>query len=271
MINRSIITLLTDFGVADEYVGVMKGVILSVNPSATIIDISHQIDPQDLVQAAYFIKSYHEYFPKGTVHVVVVDPGVGSDRAIIALEMKGYTYLVPDNGVLTLIMEGGNIDSIICVDNSSYFLGFVSQTFHGRDIFAPVAAQLSMGGEIKKLGTPIGQRDLVRLSVPKPFLADKNELVGTVVSIDHFGNLITNIDLNSLEMLYSSSQAKGLEIMIGESKITGLSKSYNRAKSQKPLAIIGSRAFLEIAVNGGSARRHFMAEKGDTIRVVSAD
>jgi len=271
MVNRSIITLLTDYGINDEYVGVMKGVILSVNPSATIIDISHHIDPQDLVQAAYLIKSTYKYFPKGTVHVIVVDPGVGSDRAIVALEMRGHIFIVPDNGVSTLLMEEAEVDSIIRLDNPSYFLESVSQTFQGRDIFAPVAAHISRGVEINKLGKPIDQRDLVRLSIQKPFISDKGELIGTVVSIDRFGNLITNIELSSLEKFCEKSKEKELKVWIGESKITGLSKSYESVNSQSPLVIIGSRGFLEIAVNCGSARRHFMAAKGDTVRIVLPD
>lgn len=268
MIKRSIITLLTDFGINDEYVGVMKGVILSVNPDATIIDITHQIDPQDLVQAAYLIKASYKYFPKGTVHVVVVDPGVGSNRAIVALKFTEYIFLGPDNGVLTLLTKEKKPDTIIRVDNSSYFLESVSQTFHGRDIFAPVAAHLSRGVAITKLGTPIDQRDLVRLSIKKPFISKTGELIGTIVSVDRFGNLITNISLEDLDKLGSLEQGEKLIIRIGNKQIKSLAKSYQSVKPQTPLAIIGSRGLLEIAVNCGSAKRYFMVKRGDSIKVV---
>jgi S-adenosylmethionine hydrolase len=202
------------------------------------------------------------------VHVVVVDPGVGSDRSIIALKMKNHIFLAPDNGVLRPLMDEGGIESIIHVDNSSYFLKSVSRTFHGRDIFAPVAAHISKGVEIKKLGTPIDKNDLVNLSIQKPYISDKGEIIGTIISIDRFGNLITNIDLDSIKMLDKEDMGKRLEVRIGENKIIGLSLSYKSVRSQSLLAIIGSRGYLEIAVNCGSAKQYFMAKKGDTIRVI---
>jgi S-adenosylmethionine hydrolase len=267
----SIITLLTDFGIEDAYVGTIKGVILSVNPSAMIVDITHQIDPQDLIEAAYVIKSSYRYFPKGTVHVIVVDPGVGSDRAIVALEMMGHIFLAPDNGVLTLLMDEGRIDSITRVKNSHYFLEPLSQTFHGRDIFAPVGAHISKGVDLKKLGSGLDRNDLVHLSIRKPSITDEGELVGTIVSVDRFGNCITNIDLNCLEKFYKPGFEKNLVIAIGEYEIKGLSKSYDGVGLNQPLAIIGSLGYLEIALNCGRASRNFGAQKGDTIRVILSD
>lgn len=267
----SIITLLTDFGIEDAYVGTIKGVILSVNPSAMIVDITHQIDPQDLIEAAYVIKSTYRYFPKGTVHVIVVDPGVGSDRAIVALEMMGHIFLAPDNGVLTLLMDEGRIDSITRVKNSHYFLEPLSQTFHGRDIFAPVGAHISKGVDLKKLGSGLDLNDLVHLSIRKPSITDEGELVGTIVSVDRFGNCITNIDLNCLEKFYKPGFEKNLVIAIGECEIKGLSKNYDGVGLKQPLAIIGSLGYLEIALNCGRASRHFGAEKGDPIRVILSD
>lgn len=267
----SIITLLTDFGIEDAYVGTIKGVILSVNPSAMIVDITHQIDPQGLIEAAYVIKSSYRYFPKGTVHVIVVDPGVGSDRAIVALEMMGHIFLAPDNGVLTLLMDEGRLDSITRVNNSHYFLEPLSQTFHGRDIFAPVGAHISKGVDLKKLGSGLDRNDLVHLSIRKPSISDEGELVGTIVSVDRFGNCITNIDLNCLEKFYKPGSEKNLVIAIGEYEIKGLSKSYDGVGLKQPLAIIGSLGYLEIALNCGRASRHFRAQKGDTIRVILSD
>ena len=264
----SIITLLTDFGLEDAYVGIMKGVVLSVNPSAAIVDITHQVESFDLNQAAFTIKSSYRYFPEGSVHVVVVDPGVGSERAIIALKMKGHTFLAPDNGVLTLIIDEGDIETIVRVENSDYFLKTVSQTFHGRDIFAPVGAHISLGVDLKLLGRPVKKKDVVRLSIPEPFISEKNELVGTIVFIASFGNCITNIDLSRLESFYKAGAGKRLQIMIGQQKLDGLSGNYESVSPQSPLAIFGSFDYLEIAVNCGSARRYFGAQKGDTVRVI---
>lgn len=263
----SIITLLTDFGLNDEYAGTMKGVILSVNPSATIIDITHNIDPHDIIQAAFTIKSSYKFFPKGTVHVVIVDPGVGGSRAIIAIEMAGHIFLAPNNGILTLLVEEGNITEIIRVDNKKFFLKSVSRTFHGRDIFAPVSAYISSGIKINNTGTPINKNELVKLSIPKPGISDKGELVGAIVSIDHFGNLITNIDSDCLRNFCRPDAEKKLEIKIDNSKIRGLSESYENSALNSPLVIIGSRGYLEIAINCGSAKKYFKAEKGDTIKV----
>lgn len=261
----SIITLITDFGIEDAYVGVMKGVALSINSSATFVDITHHINPQDIVQAAYIIKSSYKYFPEGTVHMIVVDPGVGSERAIIALEMKGQFFLAPDNGVLTLLMDEGKIDSLARVENKRFFLKTISQTFHGRDIFAPVSANISQGIKIKELGPPLDRQELVHLTIQKPYTSKQGELVGTIVSIDHFGNITTNIDERCLKKFYITNQVKKLEILIGKHRIKGLSNSYSSVKRHHPLAIIGSFGYLEIALNQGNAGRYFEAEKGDTI------
>lgn len=147
----SIVTLLTDFGIEDAYVGTMKGVILSVNPSTVIIDITHHIEPQNLIRAAYIISSFYKYFPQGSVHIVVVDPGVGSDRAIIAVNVMKHIFLAPNNGVLTLLLDEDEIESIVRVENTRFFLKPVSQTFQGRDIFAPVGAYISKGIDIQTL------------------------------------------------------------------------------------------------------------------------
>lgn len=261
----SIITLLTDFGTEDAYVGIMKGVILSVNPSAVIIDITHHIDPHDLIEAAYIIKSSYRYFPEGTVHVIVVDPGVGSDRAIVALEMMGHIFLAPDNGVLTLLMDEGKIDSIIRVENTLYFLESVSQTFHGRDIFAPTGAHLSKGMDIKKLGSCLDKQDLANLRIQKPYISDKGKLVGNIVSFDRFGNCISNIDMNDLEKFNEGDSERRLEIKIGKHTIKDLSRSYADVEFRRPLAIIGSFGYLEIALNKGNAKHYLGITKGDNI------
>ena len=262
-----IITLLTDFGVEDEYVGIMKGVILTINPAATIVDISHHIDPQDLLRAAYMIQASYKYFPPGTVHVAVVDPGVGSDRDIIAVKTKEHILLAPDNGVLTFLNNDKRIEAIVRVENPDYFLDTVSQTFHGRDIFAPVAAHLSAGLDISKLGPPLDQRNLVTLCIHEPYVSENDELIGTIASIDRFGNLITNIDEKTLKKFRKTASGTRLEIQMGEYKMIGLSQSYESVEPQSALAIMGSRGYLEIAVSCGNAEQHFIAEKGDIVRI----
>lgn len=261
----SIITLLTDFGTQDAYAGIMKGVILSINPQAVIIDITHHIDSQDVIQAAYLIKSSYRYFPEGTVHVIVVDPGVGSDRGIVALEMMGHIFLAPDNGVLTLLMDEGKTDSIVRVENTRYFLKPVSRTFHGRDIFAPVGAHLCRGMDIRNLGPPLDQQHLIHLKIDKPCLSETNRLVGTVICFDRFGNCISNIDETCLKTIDTRGSGRLLEIKIGNTSIKGLSPSYVATEPNRPLAIMGSFGYLEIALNQGNARHALGIQKGDII------
>ena len=261
----AIITLTTDFGEDDEFVGVMKGVILSVNPLASIVDITHHIDPQDITQAAYLIPSFWPFFPEGTVHIIVVDPGVGSSRRIIALEMAGHVFLAPDNGVLSLLLDSEDIDTIVSVNNQSYFKTPVSQTFHGRDIFASVGAHISMGIEVAKTGTPHPNKALVRLEVQPPRLAENGKLVGAIISIDHFGNVITNITLNNITNLLGTHPDSDLRIEVGTQRIDGISKSYQDAGIENLLAIIGSRGYLEIALNRGSACERLKVSKGDSV------
>ncbi len=260
-----IITLLTDFGVSDEYTGVMKGVILSICPSAVIIDITHDIDPQDLKGAAYMIESSYEYFPEGTVHVAVVDPGVGTRRAVLAAGINGHIMLAPDNGILTLVMEQGHVDFIKKVENSDYFLKSISQTFHGRDIFAPVAAHIAKGLDMKKLGPDMDLEGTVRLDIQKPYISKENEIIGNIVSIDHFGNLVTNIDIKFLET-FGADYEKRVVTYVDRHKISGLSASYESAGQNSPLVIAGSRGYLEIAVNCGSAADLFNLAGGSLVR-----
>jgi S-adenosylmethionine hydrolase len=245
----------------------MKGVILSVNPKATIVDITHGIDPQDVIQAAYRIESAWKYFSPGTVHVVVIDPGVGSSRDIIALKHSGHIFIAPDNGVLTRLIETGGSDEAVWVENTGYFLDSVSRTFHGRDIFAPVSAHLTLGVEMSALGPPVDLDRLVHLSIPKPRRRKPGEIVGIVVNVDHFGNLMTNIDSDLIPSNYPES-TEALEIQIGKNKIAGIATHYGSVEQGHPLAIIGSRGYLEIAVNRGNAAHRFNSNVGDTVYVV---
>jgi S-adenosylmethionine hydrolase len=263
----AVITLLSDFGLDDEYVGVMKGVILATNAQARIVDITHRIAPQDRVSAAYCIRSAYRYFPKGTVHVVVVDPGVGTSRAIVAVKIQGHIFLAPDNGVLTLVFDEHKAESVVRVADERYYLNPVSRTFHGRDIMAPVAGHLSMGVEMDRLGPGVSVEDLQRLPLGQARLNGDGILKGSVVLIDRFGNLITNIDSEKLACLADKSGDRGFEIRIGQALIPGLSQSYADVPHQAPLAIIGSKGYLEIAINCGRAEDYFEAHCGDPVSV----
>ena len=263
----SIISLLTDFGTEDEYTGIMKGVIYSINPSARIVDITHNLEPQDIVQAAYVIASSYRYFPPGTVHIIVVDPGVGSNRAIIAFEKDDHVFLAPDNGVLTLILKDDPIRVAIRVENPDFFLKPVSRTFHGRDIFAPVGAHISKGLNIKKLGTPVSRDEIKQIDIPVPKFIDKTAVIGNIISIDRFGNLITNISLHDLKNILKTSSTNKIEIIAGETRISGLSMNYSSVQPQQPLAVIGSRGYLEIAINQGSAKYILGTQKGDSVKI----
>ena len=262
-----IITLISDFGTHDAYVGIMKGIILQVHPSATIVDITHRIDPQNLAQAADTLAYSYKYFPANSIHIIVVDPGVGSDRRIIAMRKKEQFFLAPDNGVLTPVLDEDGEEQIFLVTNTRYFLKPVRQTFHGRDIFAPVGAQLAKGLPIHKLGESIDGADLVRLNILKPKITEHGIIIGAVASIDRFGNLISNIDWNFIKHHFPAATRKSLKFCIGDQFIVGLSMSYNSVESGCPLAIIGSRGYFEIAVNSGSAQQYFGAHQGDCVKV----
>ncbi|MCK4985354.1 MAG: SAM-dependent chlorinase/fluorinase [Desulfobacterales bacterium] len=263
----SVITILSDFGTDDEYVGVMKGVMLSVCPSVSIVDITHQIDPQDIPQAAYLLTSYYHFFPERTVHIVVVDPGVGSQRNILAVNHREHFFIAPDNGVLTLLLNAEKSDTIIGVVNSDYFLEPLSSTFHGRDIFAAVGAHVSCGTKLDEFGARINYKDIVRLEDLNCRISESGELIGKIISIDRFGNLIANIDSISLNAFCQTGPLKRPQIRIGCFVISGLSNTYTDAAPAAPLALIGSRSYLEIAVNGGNAKENLKAQKGDQIRV----
>ncbi|MBW1744068.1 MAG: SAM-dependent chlorinase/fluorinase [Deltaproteobacteria bacterium] len=267
MKKSSVITLLTDFGLQDEYVGVMKGVILSINPRVQLVDITHNISRHNIGQAALALNASFRFFPKGSIHVVVVDPGVGGERKIVCLKQEGHVFIAPDNGVLTMVIQDKKARKICTVTKQKYFLKPVSDTFHGRDIFAPVAAHLSKGLDMLSLGKKLGFKDLARLDIPVPFVSDKHELVGAVIAIDHFGNLVTNLSKTTLDRFYDQGGWAQVELRLGRFKIKGVSKSFDSVEVGAPMAIIGSRNLLEIALNQGDARAHFKTRIGQTVRV----
>ena len=251
--ERRVITLLTDFGLDDEYVGVMKGVILSRSREVLIVDITHQIPRHDIVQAALALDGSFVYFPRGSVHVAVVDPGVGGSRRIICVESQGHYFLAPDNGLLTLVLQRNKVKRIHAVTDAAYFLLPVSATFHGRDIFAPVAAHLTAGLPMTRLGKALSLEDLVQIDFPRPYPSPDGTLTGRVMSVDHFGNLITNVDRETLDAFAGEGGGARVCVRVGDLQIEGVSAAYNAAPAGSPVAVIGSKNRLEISVNQADA------------------
>lgn len=274
------ITLTTDFGHADGYVGAVKGAILSVNPEANIIDISHSIEPQNILQAAFILSATYRYFPKQAIHMAIVDPGVGSERSGIIFRTHSAFFVAPDNGILSYVIDDlFHVESraptehthglreivfktgveLIAITDPRFWRHPVSPVFHGRDIFAPVAAGLSLGISLYEFGEKISSLHV--LPVPKPILDPDGNLVGRVLHIDRFGNLITNI---------KSEDLPGKDVMIEVSGccIEGVSSYY--AQKEGIMAIAGSSGYLEVSLRGGSACDFLGAIVGDEVRVTSA-
>jgi len=235
----------------DAYTGAMKGVILSIARNATIVDISHQINPGAILHAALIIRDAYCFFPQGTVHMAVVDPGVGSERRPLLIAADGHFFIGPDNGIFQPIIEAQTKKEIIHLTDKNFFLPRPSNTFHGRDLFAPAAAHLLSGVKPLEMGSPI--TDPISLDIPS-IRKTKTSLHGQVVFTDHFGNLITNI--HASEMSHFANR-KDLEIQIEDLTITGLQKTYSEVPKGHFLALFGSSDFLEIAVNSGRASNRF--------------
>ncbi|HEY2384325.1 MAG TPA: SAM-dependent chlorinase/fluorinase [Terriglobia bacterium] len=251
-----IITLTTDFGLSDPFVGIMKGVILSIAPEAQVVDICHEVRSYDIIEGAFLIDSTFKYFPEGTIHVVVVDPGVGSVRRPIAAQAHGHVFVAPDNGVLSAVYEPAS--QVHHITNRSLFLDSVSQTFHGRDIFSPVAAHMSKGIPIDSAGPRI--LDFLKKPLPKP-RPKGDRLVGTVLRIDKFGNIITNLRLRDL--------AAEFTIHVAGLPITRLYSSFSDAEPGEFFAIEGSAGFIELALDQGSAADKLNVGRGTEIEVES--
>lgn len=256
------IALLTDFGTEDHYVGVMKGVILSINPHVSIVDISHGISAQNILEGALMLKSSYCYFPPKTIFLTIVDPGVGSKRKAIILQTKHYTFVTPDNGIVSPILNEEPPTAIYSIEKDRYFLKPVSDTFHGRDIFAPVAGHLSKGILPARFGKK--QKSLVNIQLPQAVVVKAKKLIkGKIITIDRFGNLITNIEPKHFNLF------KGpFAIKIKNTSINRLTCSYTAVPKGQILAIIGSTGYLEISVNQGSASQNLKAEIDDSIQIV---
>ncbi len=274
----SVITLTTDFGTSDGFVGTMKGVILSINPQATIVDITHDIAPQNVEQGAFVLAASARYFPPNAIHVVVVDPGVGSARRPIAVQQGDTFYVAPDNGILSLALQStiknqqhlhrtqvqvSSIPRAFHLNRPQFWLPRVSSTFHGRDIFAPCAAHLSLGVSLEAMGEPI--TDWVRMARVLPSRRGDGAIVGRVAHIDRFGNIVTNIGEEMLE----GADRERMVIEIAGKKIAGLKRAYADGAQGELIALISSSWELEIAQREGNAAQVLGVRVGDEVVVLS--
>ncbi len=246
--SSNLITFITDFGLNDPYVGMMKGVIYQINPCVNIVDLTHSIPPGAILQGAFLLKESHGYFPKGTIHLAVVDPGVGTPRKALLVETKEFYFLGPDNGLLWPSVVAGGGFRVYSLDRREFFLKDISSTFHGRDIFAPIAGHLSKGMAPEELGTPY-EGEPKRLEIPRP-IGDPEGLKGIVLWVDRFGNLVTNIALGDIAPL---GDMREWIISIGPVVIKGIRSTFGDVGPGEFLCYWGSMGYLEIGVNMGSA------------------
>ncbi|NPA16413.1 SAM hydrolase/SAM-dependent halogenase family protein [Persephonella sp.] len=249
-----LIALLTDFGLEDGFVGTVKGVIKSINSRADIVDISHNITPFDIMEGALVLRASYSYFPEGTVFVAVVDPGVGTERRPVAVKTSRYYFVAPDNGILSPVLKKEKPEKIIHLTEERFFLQRINETFHGRDIFAPVAAHLSRGVPIEEMGREISS--LVELDIPVP-QKEGGYLVGQIIKFDRFGNGITNIEeIPPFE-----------EIVIKNYRIDRICRNFLEGDSDRPNIIRGSFGFYEVFVPRASAKEKFGLKLGDLIKI----
>jgi S-adenosyl-L-methionine hydrolase (adenosine-forming) len=260
-----IITLTTDFGLNDHFVGTMKGVILAIEPDVQIIDICHSVQAFDVLDGALTISQAYSYFPSGTVHMVIVDPGVGTARRPLIVTSERHHFVAPDNGVLSLIYQREERLSARHVTGEHYFLQPVSNTFHARDVFSPVAAYLAKGVDPVKFGEEVS--DFVRFSAPKPKPVNESTLRGVVLKVDRFGNLITNITPQDAPMLFTED-ASGFKIVIGKREITQIKDAYALGAPGEVFGILGSMGYLEIAANRGAAAQIIGVSKGSDVNIM---
>ena len=265
MSNRPIITLTTDFGLNDHFVGTLKGAILSIAPEAEIVDICHSVQAFDILDGALTLAQAYPYFPARTVHLVVVDPGVGSARRPILASSERQNFVAPDNGVLSLMYAREERLSVRHITADHYFLQPLSNTFHGRDIFAPVAAYLTKGVDHEKFGDEI--TDFVRFNAPRPKVIDPKTIRGVVLKVDRFGNLVTNITPQDVPLLFQP-EPPVFKIVVGKSEVTGMKTNYAEGAPGEVFGILGSMGYLEIAANRGAAAQLVTAGKGTEVNVV---
>ncbi|MFQ5913507.1 MAG: S-adenosyl-l-methionine hydroxide adenosyltransferase family protein [Nitrospinota bacterium] len=267
--SRPVLTFITDFGLSDGFVGTMKGVALAICPDLTIVDITHQVPPQDIRTGELILRAAHPYFPQGTIHVAVVDPGVGSGRRAILIQDEKFLFLGPDNGVLTsaLEKEGAKVREVC---NPRWFLKGPSATFHGRDVFAPAAAHLGAGAEPTDAGPEVS--DAIRLPFPSPRVeADRKgaraRIRGVVIHVDRFGNLITNVDRESFEEASGSARGGRARVFLKGREVAELVRFYNESREGKAAALFNSWGFLELFVSCGNAAQILNAGLDETVIV----
>jgi S-adenosyl-L-methionine hydrolase (adenosine-forming) len=266
--HRPVVTLTTDFGLNDHFVGAMKGVILEIVPEAAIVDISHAVQAFDVLDGALAISQAYSYFPTGTVHAVVVDPGVGTTRRPIIASSDGYHFVAPDNGVLSMIYAKEERIHVRHVTSDHYFRQPISNTFHGRDIFAPVAAYLAKQVDSHKFGEEI--EDYVKFAAPRPKPAGENRIRAVVLKVDRFGNLITNVTPQDVPALFSEKPG-AFKIVVGSKEVTEIRTSYAEGTAGQVFGILGSMGYLEIAANRAPAAQLTGANKGSEVSIVLGD
>lgn len=264
MQNHPLISILTDFGEKDFFVASLKGVIAGINPSARVIDITHQIPSYNIQTGSFVLDAVCRYFPDRTIFLVIIDPGVGSSRRILLVETKKYFFIAPDNGVLGLVLEREKAIHIRKIENKKYFLPYTSTTFEGRDKMAPAAAWLSTGVPAEKFGPEIYQ--VKRIHLPKPKIKG-SEVLGQVLYVDKFGNLITNIPPKILDSIRHKAGEGQLLLMAGSEKIISFKKNYSHSKKGELLCLIGSLGLVEIAVREGSAAKKLEMKAGDCVKL----
>ncbi len=260
--RTKLITLATDFGEADHYVACMKGVILQQHPDVVIVDVSHSIQPHDVVHGAFIIRQVFEHFPEGTIHVVVVDPGVGTARRVLAVRYEGQIILTPDNGLVSLVHRDFAIEELREIQNTRLFLPDVSTTFHGRDVLAPVAGHLASGMSLDNVGPIVEELEILNLE--RPTVLPDQGVEGQVLYVDRFGNLITNIGHGDLN---PKTDGGRLQVHVGPLRVGPLRSTYADVNPGEIVAFVGSTGMLEIAINQGDASSQLRASPG-TIVVV---
>ena len=254
-----VVTLLTDFGLRDHFVAAMKGVMLNINPDLRFTDISHLVPPQDIFSGAFTLHQACFCFPPGTIHLAVVDPGVGTVRKAMAVSAGGHFFVAPDNGILTYVLEFQDDFSAYAITSERYFLKPLSATFHGRDVFAPVAAWLSRGIPLEQLGPAL--KNPVRLKIPSLRKFKDSQIQGCILAVDHFGNLITNLKPEDV--------FRFVKIRAGQGEIAVIRKTYGEGEEGEIFVVLGSTGYLEIVMKDGSAASHLNIKSGDPITVIT--
>jgi S-adenosylmethionine hydrolase len=260
--TKPILTLTTDFGLSDHFVGTMKGVILGICPQAQTVDISHDITPFEIGEGAFMIAQAYRYFPKKTVHVVVVDPGVGTARRPVLMEAAGQYFVAPDNGVLAMVQSREEGAKFRLISNTKYFLPQVSSTFHGRDIFAPAGAHLAAGVPAARMGKRI--EDYLKPGFEKPHREGKRTWLGRILHIDRFGNVITNFHADD----FGDLALRNFQFAFGPVVVTALAHNYSERASGELFAIRGSSGYYEVSVRRGSAAKRIGCETGASVELM---